>query len=150
MPLTCISVDEAFPAAHYTNPRLSPAGTLHGHNWRVKVTVCKSGVSAWVVDAVKLRDVVRDLIEPLKFSLMVPEQDAKVWLGPNGLKEVIEESIGVKLRVAVIPYPIVSAETVAHFIYKHVKDEIGGIDCIKVEVEESPGEVATFDDCTIT
>ena len=150
MPLTCISVDESFPAAHYTNPHLSPAGTLHGHNWKVKVTVCKAGVSAWVVDAVKLREVVRDLIDPLKFSLMVPEQDARAWLGPNGFKEAIEENLGIKVRIAVIPYPIVSAETIAHFIYRHVRDELSGIDCIKVEVEESPGEVATFDDCVPT
>ena len=147
MPLTCISVEDSFPAAHYTNPRLSPAGTFHGHNWKVKVTVCKEGVSAWVVDAVKLRDVLSDIVDPLKFSVLVPETDARVWLGPDGLKEQIEEALGVKVRVAVLPYPIVSGEIVAHYVCSRIKDEIDA-DCCRVEVEESPGEVATYDECS--
>ncbi len=146
MTLTCISVEDSFPAAHYTNPRLSPAGTLHGHNWRVRVTVCKEGVSAWVVDAVKLREVLNDIIEPFKFSIIVPETDAKVWLGPNGLKEVLEENLGVKVRVAVIPYPVTSGEVIAYYICSRIKDEIDA-DCYRVEVEESPGEVAVYDEC---
>ena len=147
MTLTCISVEEAFPAAHYTNPRLSPAGTLHGHNWRVKVSVCKEGVSAWVVDAVKLREALNDIVDPFRFSLLVPETDAKAWLGPGGLKDIIEETLGVKVRIAILPYPIVSAEIVAHYVCSRLKEEIE-VDCCKVEVEESPGEVATYDECT--
>ena len=146
MPYTCISVEEKFPAAHYTNPRLSPAGTLHGHNWRVKVTVCKEGKSGWVMDAVKLRELLNEVIDPLRFSLMVPEQDAKLWLQRNGLRDLIEENIGVKVRVAVLPYPLISAETMAHYIYSRLIDEVN-VDCLKVEVEESPGEIATYDEC---
>ncbi len=147
MPRTCISVEESFPAAHYTNPRLSPAGTLHGHNWKVRVTVCKEGVSGWVIDAVKLREKINDIIDPFRFSLIVPETDAKAWLAPGGLRDLIEENIGAKVKVAVLPYPLVSAETVAHYIHTRLSDEIS-VDCIKVEVEESPGEMATYDECT--
>ena len=103
-------------------------------------------MSAWVVDAVKLREVLSDIIEPLKFSILVPETDAKVWLGPDGLREVIEEALGIKVRVAVLPYPIVSGEIVAHYICSQIKEEIE-VDCCKVEVEESPGEVAVYDEC---
>jgi len=147
MPYTCISVEESFPAAHYTIPRLSPAGTLHGHNWKVKVTVCREGKSGWVIDAVKLRNIVNDIIDPFRFSLIVPETDAKAWLSPQGLRDIIEENIGVKVRVAVLPYPLVSAETMAHYVYSRLADEVNA-DCLKVEVEESPGEVATYDECT--
>ncbi len=146
MPYTCISVEEKFPAAHYTNPRLSPAGTLHGHNWRVKVTVCKEGKSGWVIDAVKLRELLNEIIDPLRFSLIVPEQDARAWLQRNGLRDLIEENIGVKVRIAVLPYPLVSAETMAQYVYSRLIDELS-VDCIRVEVEESPGEVATYDEC---
>ena len=146
MPFTCISVDDVFPAAHYTNPRLSPAGTLHGHNWKVTVTVCKEGRSGWVMDAVALKNKLKDIIDPFRFSLIVPETDARAWLSPNGLRDMIEENIGVKVRIAVLPFPLVSAETFAHYVYNRLSDEIS-FDCMRVEVEESPGEKATYDDC---
>ncbi|UXD22181.1 hypothetical protein IPA_02380 [Ignicoccus pacificus DSM 13166] len=146
MPYTCISVEDSFPAAHYTNPRLSPAGTLHGHNWRVRVTVCKEGRSGWVIDAVKLKEKLKEIIDPFRFSLIVPETDAKTWLAPEGLREIIEENIGVKVRIAVLPYPLVSAETFAHYVHSRLSEEIS-CDCLKVEVEESPGEMATYDEC---
>ncbi|ALU12091.1 hypothetical protein EYM_00070 [Ignicoccus islandicus DSM 13165] len=146
MPYTCISIEETFPAAHYTNPRLSPAGTLHGHNWKVKVTVCKEGKSGWVIDAVKLRELVSEIVDPFRFSLIVPEQDARLWLQRNGLRDMIEENIGVKVRIAVLPYPLVSAETMAHYVHSRLSEELT-VDCLKVEVEESPGEVATYDEC---
>ena len=144
---TCISVETSFAAAHYTNPHLSSAGTLHGHNWRVTVKVCKEGVSAWVIDALKLKEKVNEIVEPLQFSILVPEPDAGVWLKPRGLRDTIEDALGIKVRVAVLPYPLVSAETVAYFIYERLRDELEKIDCIEIIVEESPGERGYISDC---
>ncbi len=144
---TCISVETSFAAAHYTNPHLSTAGTFHGHNWKVIAKVCKSGVSAWVVDALKLKEMINDIVDPLRFSILVPEPDANVWLKPKGLREVIEDALGIKVRVAVLPYPIVSAETVAYFVYERLRDELEKIDCIEVIIEESPGERGYISDC---
>jgi 6-pyruvoyl-tetrahydropterin synthase len=84
-------VEESFPAAHYTNPLLSPAGTLHGHNWKVKVTVCKEGKSGWVMDAVKLREKLNEIIDPFRFSLIVPETDAKAWLQRGWLDYLVPQ-----------------------------------------------------------
>ncbi len=145
---TCISVETTFAAAHYTNPHLSAAGTFHGHNWKVTVKVCKDGISAWVMDALKLKELVNDVAEPLRFSILVPEPDAGIWLKPKeGLREILEDALGIKIRVAVLPYPVVSAETVAYFFYERLKDELEKIDCIEVIVEESPGERGYISDC---
>jgi len=126
---------------------LSSASTFHGHNWKIKVKACKDEISAWVIDAVKLKEIVDNIAYPLRFSIMVPEPDASAWLKPKGLREIIEDTLGIKVNVAVLPYPIVSAETVAYFFYEKLRDELERIDCIEVEVEESPGEIGYISDC---
>lgn len=126
----CVS-DLVFDAAHYTP--VSGELLLHGHTF--KVEVCVEGVSGplWVVDFIKLRNVVGDIIEPLNYSLLIPVGDAgKVsFNAPFKTKERIFEC------------ELVTAECISSYICSELKrvyrDEVQQV---IVTVEEGVGNKA--------
>ncbi|MEM0296981.1 MAG: 6-carboxytetrahydropterin synthase [Zestosphaera sp.] len=90
----CVS-DFTFDAAHYTPVSGEPL--LHGHTFKVEVCVEGRSGSLWVADFIELRNIVRGLIEPLNYSLLVPSRHAGKILfnAPFKIKERTFECMSV-------------------------------------------------------
>ena len=72
---TCIK-NVVFDAIHYTP--ISGVPTLHGHTFRVSVCAHGSNLrEGWVIDFDVLRNVVRDIVSSLNYSVLVPAEDVK-------------------------------------------------------------------------
>ncbi|MDT7888981.1 MAG: 6-carboxytetrahydropterin synthase [Desulfurococcales archaeon] len=125
---TCISVRTSFIAGHRVPEALSAkCSKIHGHNYAVKVRVCRDGEIPWVMDLDELHKAVEKLLEPLDHSYILAENQ--------------EEIVGAKnIR---LPIKIASAEEISRWIYESlIKIGIKGV--AEVEVCETSDYCASY------
>jgi len=67
-----LSVEEQFSAAHQLRGYRGKCEALHGHNWRVQVTVSSDRLNniGLVIDFKELKQVLSDVIAPLDHALL--------------------------------------------------------------------------------
>lgn len=126
----CVS-DIFFDAAHYTP--LKKELLLHGHTFKVEVCVEGTSGPLWVADFIELRNIVRNIIEPLNYSLLIPAKDAGKVLfnAPFKIKETSLECESV------------TAECLCSYICSELKQVYRGeVQQITVAVEEGVGNKA--------
>ena len=60
-----VQVTDRFSAAHHLRGVEGPCARVHGHNWKVRVTVCAGGLDEahMAVDFLPLRDGLRELLD---------------------------------------------------------------------------------------
>lgn len=127
--------------------------TLHGHNYRVAVTL-EGDVNedAYVYDFVALKDRMRDLVDVLDHRMLLPRDNPDLELR----EEEDEVSVAYGDRryvfpardVVVLPIPNTTAEKLAEYLLDRLADDLRGegatgVRAAEIEVEESFGQSAT-------
>jgi 6-pyruvoyl-tetrahydropterin synthase len=127
---------------------------LHGHNYRVSVTVCGAlGAQGYVVDFGVVKRVARRLCERLDERIILPERSdcLTIRAEPNGVVVRYEHDEFRFPTADVLLLPIVhsSAEELARYLAGELRRELGsegvaGLTAVEVGVEESFGQAAFF------
>ncbi len=144
--------DFKFAAAHFT---LFPDGTgelLHGHNFRVRVTI--SGAEpddmGLLADVAVVKEHIRTLCDRLDEHTLIPEQSALLELREHdGNLEIVFGERSYRLPaddVTLLPIRNVTIETLAKLVWDELAPTLRGarIDQLSVEVEETAGQSCTF------
>ncbi|MCS7033559.1 MAG: 6-carboxytetrahydropterin synthase [Phycisphaerae bacterium] len=93
-----ISTTRRFSAAHWLRFADGSAESIHGHNWRVRVTVASDGLDAagLVMDFHELERLVDALIAPWHNRCL---NDAEELSGRNPSAEMVAQVIAERLRL---------------------------------------------------
>jgi 6-pyruvoyltetrahydropterin/6-carboxytetrahydropterin synthase len=150
-----------FAAAHFLTFRGHACESLHGHNYRVAVTIEGPIVPEchFVVDFAVLKHVLRRRIEALDHRVLLPSKNPK--LGYRSATDITlvdyhgTQTYQFPTRDCVmLPIANSTAEMIAEWLATAVRDDLvasgASIDMIELEVEESPGQSATYSERTAT
>jgi 6-pyruvoyltetrahydropterin/6-carboxytetrahydropterin synthase len=85
-----ISTEETFSAAHLISGYEGECSNLHGHNWKVRVTVRagKSSATGLTLDFRKLRAILKEVLVTLDHTML---NDLPAFKGVNPTAETIAE-----------------------------------------------------------
>lgn len=145
-----------FSAAHFITYDGHECEYLHGHNYRVAVSL--EGAldrNFYVFNFVPLKRMLREVANQLDHKLLLAQDN------PHLVIETDEESIRVtypakhkryvfpRAEVVLLPIPNTTAEMLATWICKQMRDALAAHDtrdlsAIEIEVEESPGQRAFY------
>jgi 6-pyruvoyltetrahydropterin/6-carboxytetrahydropterin synthase len=142
-----------FSAAHFITYDRQTCEPLHGHNFRVAVTV--SGPldeNHYVVDFVALKKLVGQVLAELDHRVLLPADHEQIRLAVGD--EEVEVTfpgrrwVFPRVECAVLPMANTTVELLARYIGRCIAGRLpqaasGGAAEISVEVEESPGWSAT-------
>ena len=145
-----------FSAAHFITLAGHQCESLHGHNYRVGLTV-EGGVDpecAFVVDFAVLKRIVRPYVRNLDHRVILPTQNPKLVLTTEGDRMVVDY-LGTRQFVfpasncALLPISNTTAEMIAEYLAYRLRDDLrkeglAHLEAIEVEVEESIGQAGYF------
>jgi 6-pyruvoyltetrahydropterin/6-carboxytetrahydropterin synthase len=145
-----------FSSAHFITFRGHQCETLHGHNYRVGVTV-EGSVDAetmFVVDFSILKKTVRKLVDEVDHKVLLPLKNPKLGFREQG-KHRLVDYFGEHtytfpvVDCAMVPIENTTAEMLAQHFAHRTREEllamgIRNLTAIEMEVEESFGQSATF------
>jgi 6-pyruvoyltetrahydropterin/6-carboxytetrahydropterin synthase len=139
----------AFAAAHFLTYGGGQCEALHGHNYRVAVTVRgELDEHGLVLDFLVLRDAIEALLAPLDHRTLLAGRSAHLRLAEEGDTVSVttpERRMSFPLEdVVVLPIANTSAELLASHLAEALLERLGETaggapSEIVVEVEESPG-----------
>ena len=144
-----------FSSAHFITFRGHTCESLHGHNYRIGVTV-EGPIDAeclFVVDFAILKRVVRKYVDAIDHRVLLPTRNPKLaYREADGMTFV--EYFGVQSYqfptkdCAMMPIANTTAEMIAEWLAIHVRDDLrregATITFLEIEVEESFGQSATY------
>jgi 6-pyruvoyltetrahydropterin/6-carboxytetrahydropterin synthase len=145
-----------FSSAHFITFAGHRCEGLHGHNYRVRVTIEGAlNEEAWLVfDFVELKRIMKRLCDEIDHVVLLPLQSQRV--------KVIEEGDTVRVEVdgkprylfprrdcALLPIPNTTVEMLAQFLTGRLRTELSstgakGLTAIEMEVEENFGQTAVY------
>ena len=144
-----------FAAAHFITLRGHICETLHGHNYRVAVTVAGpiDPECHFVIDFAVLKGAVRRWTDSLDHRVLLPMNNPKLaYREADGL--TIVDYVGALAYqfptrdCVMLPMANTTAEMLAEWFATRISDDLiasgVGFDTLDVEVEESPGQSAFF------
>lgn len=145
-----------FSSAHFITFRGHQCEALHGHNYRVGVTV-EGNVDdecLFVVDFSILKKVVRTLVDEIDHRVLLPTKNAKLGFRDEGKQRMVDY-FGEHTYTfpagdcAMMPIENTTAEMIAQYFAHRTRDalaELGvrNLTAIEMEVEESFGQSATY------
>ena len=141
-----------FSSAHFITLAGHQCESLHGHNYRVGVTVEGSvdPECAFVVDFAVLKRILRPYVQAVDHKVLLPTGNPKVLLRPEGERMTVdylgaERFVFPLTNCAILPITNTTAEMVAEYLAHRVREELlqeglSHLDAVEVEVEESPGQ----------
>ncbi|HXE57490.1 MAG TPA: 6-pyruvoyl tetrahydropterin synthase family protein [Gemmatimonadales bacterium] len=145
-----------FASAHFITFRGHQCESLHGHNYRVGVTVegAVDPECAFVVDFAILKHVVKRLIDPIDHKVLLPTENPKLRYEERDGKLHVHyfdqlQYVFPRGDCALLPISNTTAEMIAQYLARRVRAELeqAGADRVtgvEVEVEESFGQAATY------
>ena len=127
---------------------------LHGHNYRVRVSgKSKDLNSDMVFDFLDIKPVVKEVCDTLDHRLLLPDSNPNVEITKNETNYIVK-ALGStfsfpKEDVLILPMNNISAERLSEYISyevsKLVKERFKFVfSNLEVEVEETPGQSASF------
>ena len=145
-----------FASAHFITFAGHRCEGLHGHNYRVRVTLdgALDEESWFVFDFVALKHIMRDLCDEIDHKVLLPLENPKV--------QVVEEGEAVKVAYegkpryvfprgdcALLPVPNTTVEMLSELLVKRLRSELDtlgahGLTVIEMEVEENFGQSAVY------
>jgi 6-pyruvoyltetrahydropterin/6-carboxytetrahydropterin synthase len=145
-----------FSSAHFITLTGHQCESLHGHNYRVGLTV-EGGVDpecAFVVDFAVLKRIVRPYVQNLDHRVILPTVNPKLVLTTEGDRMVVDY-LGARQFVfpvsncALLPISNTTAEMIAEYLAHRLRDDLrkeglAHLDAIEVEVEESVGQAGYY------
>ena len=144
-----------FAAAHFITFRGHTCESLHGHNYRVGVTVAGpiDPECHFVVDFAVLKQIVRALVNSLDHRVLLPTRNPKLVYRHAGGMTLVDYLGELTYQFpdrdcAMLPVANSTAEMLAEWIAGEVARELGTAGCpfdeLEIEVEESTGQSAIY------
>ena len=145
-----------FPAAHFITFAGHRCEGLHGHNYRVRVTLdgALDPESWFVFDFVALKHIMRDLCDEIDHKVLLPLQNPKIQIGHEG--DAVTVAYEGKPRYvfpekdcALLPITNTTVEMLAQLLTTRLRAELDtlgarGLTAIEMEVEENFGQSAFY------
>jgi 6-pyruvoyltetrahydropterin/6-carboxytetrahydropterin synthase len=143
-----------FSAAHFLTLPGHVCERLHGHNYRVAVTVDGpvDAVTGFVVDFAVLKRVVQAVIEPLDHRVLVPSANPSLRVRAADDQVIVDYTrpgwlVVPAAHACLVPLAQTTAEIMAAWIAGQVWVELGksggpGLTRMVLELEESTGQSA--------
>jgi 6-pyruvoyltetrahydropterin/6-carboxytetrahydropterin synthase len=145
-----------FSAAHFITLAGHQCESLHGHNYRIGVTV-EGGVDpecAFVVDFAVLKRIVRPYVQAVDHRVLLPTLNPKLVLTTEGDRMLVDY-LGARRFVfpvancALVPITNTTAEMIAEYLAHLLRDDLrkeglAHLDAVEVEVEESVGQAGYY------
>lgn len=144
-----------FSSAHFITFRGHTCESLHGHNYRVGITV-EGPIDAeclFVVDFAILKRIIRSYVDQVDHRVLLPTRNAKLAFREEGAMTFVEY-FGVQTYqfptrdCAMLPIANTTAEMIAEWLAINVRDELAregaALTFLEIEVEESVGQSATY------
>src|SRR2546421_5911460 len=145
-----------FASAHFITFAGHRCEGLHGHNYRVRVTVegALDEESWFVFDFTVLKKIMRRLCDEIDHKVLLPLENPKIQLSEDGdsLRVAYEGKpryVFPKVDCALLPVPNTTVEMLAQYLAGRVCKALassGGVElrAVEVEVEENFGQSATY------
>jgi len=145
-----------FASAHFITFAGHRCEGLHGHNYRVRVTI-EGGLNeeAWFVfDFVELKRIMKRLCDEIDHLVLLPLESDRVKVAEDG--DTVRVSVDGKPRYvfprrdcALLPIPNTTVEMLARLLTTRLRTELesGGataLTAIEMEVEENFGQTAVY------
>ena len=145
-----------FASAHFITFAGHRCEGLHGHNYRVRVTI-DGGLNeeAWFVfDFVELKRIMKRLCDEIDHLVLLPLESDRVKVAEDG--DTVRVSVDGKPRYvfprrdcALLPIPNTTVEMLAKLLTTRLRTELesGGataLTAIEMEVEENFGQTAVY------
>jgi len=142
-----------FSSAHFIT-FVGGAEKLHGHNYRVAVTLEGTlGPDSYVFDFIALKRICKTLCDRLDHCMLLPSENEHIVVKPDG--DDITVHVQAKTYrfpaedVVLLPVSNITAEMLAWYISEQLRIEptiaqVQHLTAIEVEVEESFGQSARF------
>jgi len=149
-----------FASAHFITFPGHRCETLHGHNYRTRVSV-QGGLdpeTAYVIDFAELKQLMKRLVDEIDHRVLLPLQNAKLQVKEVGDSVTVADEgapryVFPKRDCALLPIPNTTVEMLAQYLAGRARLELeraggGGnaveLKWIEVEVEENFGQSATY------
>ncbi len=142
----------SFSSAHFITLAGHQCESLHGHNYRVGVTV-EGPVDpecAFVVDFAVLKRILRPYVQEMDHRVLLPTRNEKLVLKEDGERLVAdylgkERFVFPRSNVSLVPITNTTAEMLAEYLAQRVRDDLrheglAHLTAIELEVEESTGQ----------
>jgi 6-pyruvoyltetrahydropterin/6-carboxytetrahydropterin synthase len=148
-----------FAAAHFLTFRGHACESLHGHNYRVAVAIegPLDPECHFVVDFAVLKRAIRSHIEALDHRVLLPTRNPKLAYRAADEMTFVDYQGRQTYQFpthdcVMIPIANSTAELIAEWLAHAVRDDLAAagvtIDLLELEVEESPGQSATYHELT--
>ena len=145
-----------FSSAHFITFAGHRCEGLHGHNYRVRVTIEGAlNEEAWFVfDFVELKGIMKRLCDEIDHLVLLPLESDRIKVEEDG--EVVRVSVDGKPRYtfprrdcALLPIPNTAVEMLAKLLTARLKTAIGAeaskpLTAVEMEVEENFGQTAVY------
>jgi 6-pyruvoyltetrahydropterin/6-carboxytetrahydropterin synthase len=142
----------SFSAAHFITLAGHQCESLHGHNYRLGVTV-EGDVDpecAFVVDFGVLKRILRQYVQAIDHRVLLPTQNPKLTLQEADDQLLVgylgrERFAFPRSNCALLPLSNTTAEMLAEYLALRIRDDLrkeglSRLTALEVEVEESPGQ----------
>ncbi len=143
-----------FCSAHFITYDGHQCETLHGHNYRARISLeGPLDENFYVVDFIKVKRMMKGICDELDHRMLLPLNNRLIEL------EEQEDSVAVRYKhrrflfpredVVLLPIPNTTAEMLAQYICGRALEElrklgVKHLQTIEVEVEEAIGQAATY------
>lgn len=151
--------DLVFASAHFITLAGHRCEGLHGHNYRVRVTI--EGEldrdTGWVIDFVEVKRIMRRLCVAIDHLVLLPLDSARIRVVEEG--ETVHVAVDGQPRYmfpredcALLPLPNTTVELLAQLLADRLRAELdtagaSGLTAIEMDVEENFGQSAV---CRLT
>jgi 6-pyruvoyltetrahydropterin/6-carboxytetrahydropterin synthase len=145
-----------FSSAHFITFAGHRCEGLHGHNYRVRVTIDGAlNEEAWFVfDFVILKKIMKRLCDEIDHKVLLPLENPKVQVTEDGDQvnvayEGKPRYVFPKNDCSLLPLPNTTVEMLAELLVKRLRVELDamgarGLTAIEMEVEENFGQSAVY------
>ena len=145
-----------FSSAHFITFAGHRCEGLHGHNYRVRVTIEGAlNKEAWFVfDFVELKGIMKRLCDEIDHLVLLPLESDRIEVVED--VDIVRVSVDGKPRYtfprrdcALLPIPNTTVEMLARLLADRLKTTLGAdasaaLTAIEMEVEENFGQVAVY------
>lgn len=134
-----LNTEAAFDSAHFLTDYYGKCENLHGHRWRVEVTLAvdelqtEGTMKDMVLDFGVFKKAVRELADSLDHTFLVEEGSLS--------QATIEALEGEGFSLTILPFRT-TAENLAHYFFDKLVEQ--GLPVYEVEVDETPNNRAFY------
>lgn len=135
----CLQTEAAFDSAHFLTDYYGKCENLHGHRWRVVVTIAQESLQTegtmkdMVLDFGVFKKAVRALADSLDHTFLVEE---------GSLKEATVAALEDEgFSLTILPFRT-TAENLARWFYDQLRAQ--GLPVLEVECDETPNNRAFY------